>query len=125
MDRIPEELDNLARLRDLRKGHLQLLATTLSEKLPEAHDLIYDEVAMHEETLAFLDEQIATLEVDIKAGVMSAGFDATGSIYRATITPGRVTWDGRGLDKYAVAHPELSQFRRQGEAYVTIAPLRK
>lgn len=38
----------------------------------------------------------------------------------AVWSKGRVTWDGKGLGGYMVAHPEIEAFRREGKPSVSI-----
>jgi hypothetical protein len=33
---------------------------------------------------------------------------------------GRVSWDGKSLDGYMAAHPEISAFRKEGEPSVSL-----
>ncbi|MFN8596292.1 MAG: hypothetical protein U0559_08935 [Anaerolineae bacterium] len=65
-------------------------------------------------------ERIATLAEEIKQAVMSAGASVKGAHLHAVYSKGRVTWDTKGLDKFAVSHPEVTQYRKQGEPTVSL-----
>ncbi|HRJ76208.1 MAG TPA: hypothetical protein PLX90_09430, partial [Anaerolineales bacterium] len=71
------------------------------------------------------DENISTLETEIKTDVLLHGESVTGGMYRATFTKGRVSWDNEGIEKYANSHPEVMQFRKQGQPIVTLRIVNK
>jgi hypothetical protein len=41
-------------------------------------------------------------------------------VYRASYTQGRVSWDNEGMTKYAALHPDVLQFRKQGQPIVSL-----
>ena len=71
------------------------------------------------------EENIAALENEIKTDVLLYGESVTGGSYRATYTQGRVSWDNDGMTKYAAAHPDVLQFRKQGQPIVTLRVVSK
>lgn len=61
------------------------------------------------------------LEAEIKAAALAAGSSTKGqSGMQVIFSAGRVTWDTKGLTRYAKKHPEIDAFRVEGEPYVTI-----
>lgn len=66
------------------------------------------------------DENIATLENEIKTDVLLYGESISNGMYRATYTKGRVSWDNDGLAKYAASHSDVLQFRKQGQPIVSL-----
>lgn len=70
--------------------------------------------------LAAVEENIAALEEEIKQDVLQNGATVRGSFLRAVWNRGRVSWDARGMDHYALSHPDILQYRKQGEPYVSI-----
>lgn len=64
------------------------------------------------------EENIVALENEIKTDVLLHGESITGGSYRATFSQGRISWDNEGMNKYADAHPEVLQFRKQGQPIV-------
>lgn len=71
------------------------------------------------------EENIATLENEIKTDVLLYGESISGGSYRATFTRGRVSWDNEGISKYAESHPDVLQFRKQGQPIVTLRVVNK
>jgi hypothetical protein len=65
-------------------------------------------------------ERIATLAEEIKREVLDHGTSVKGAHLQAVYSRGRVSWDTRGLDRYAVEHPEVIRFRKQGEPAVSL-----
>ena len=54
-------------------------------------------------------------EMELRAAVLIAGQAIKGRFVRAAYVKGRVSWDTRGLDRYAQTHPDVLQFRREGD----------
>ena len=67
-----------------------------------------------------VDENIDALTGEIKAAVIGSGATAKGAHIQAVYMKGRVSWDTKALDGYAAAHPEVAQFRKEGEPSVSI-----
>ena len=65
-------------------------------------------------------ENIATLTAEIKEAVKAEGKSIKGTILQAVYNKGKVTWETKGLDGLIVAVPQLVQFRKEGEPFVTI-----
>jgi hypothetical protein len=66
------------------------------------------------------EENIAALENEIKTDVLLYGETISGGSYRASYTQGRISWDNEGMTRYAAAHPEVLQFRKQGQPIVSL-----
>lgn len=71
------------------------------------------------------EENIAALENEIKTDVLLHGESVTGGSYRATFTHGRTSWDNEGMSKYAESHPDVLQFRKQGQPTVVLKVVNK
>lgn len=66
---------------------------------------------------------IDELEKEIKQAVLSHGASVKGAHIHAVWTPNgepRVSWDARGLDRYAAQHPDVLVFRSEGESSVSL-----
>jgi len=63
---------------------------------------------------------ISELHDAIKRLVIALGETVKAVYGRATWNKPRVTWDNKGLDGYAIAHPEINVFRKVGEPSVSI-----
>ena len=70
-----------------------------------------------------LDEvrsKTATLEIKIKDAVIEHGATVKGTRAQAVYAKGRVSWDTKALDGYAVGEPALLAFRTEGSPSVSI-----
>jgi hypothetical protein len=76
--------------------------------------------AEYQSLLGVAGERIGNLESEVRALVLANGASVKGTKLHAVYTKGRVTWDTKGLDGYAAAHPELATFRKEGTPSVTI-----
>ena len=56
----------------------------------------------------------------IKAEVIAAGQTISGDHHQAVYSKPRVSWDSKGLEGYAVAHPEILAFRSVGSPSVSL-----
>uniref|UniRef100_A0A6H1Z9L0 Uncharacterized protein n=1 Tax=viral metagenome TaxID=1070528 RepID=A0A6H1Z9L0_9ZZZZ len=120
-DEIKQKLDLLAdhqAQRDaiaLQKAELAdaILTTEIKAQLAE----IDAEFAGKTEAV---NANIAVLETEVKQAVVEHGTSVKGTFLHAIWNKGHVSWDTRSLDGYAVAHPELLSFRKEGEPSVSL-----
>ena len=66
------------------------------------------------------DEEVGRLEREVRETVRELGTSVKHDEIHAIYMRGRVTWDNRGLSRYAETHPELLDFRRIGNPSVSI-----
>ena len=66
------------------------------------------------------DENIATLTSEVKNMVIEVGSSVKATSLHAVYAKGRVSWDPKSLDGYAVGHPEILNFRKEGEPSVSL-----
>jgi hypothetical protein len=85
----------------------------------DALDLEYKPV------LEAAEENIAALENEIKTDVLLYGETVAGGSYRASYAKGRISWDNAGMTKYAASHPDILQFRKQGNPIVSLRVVSK
>jgi hypothetical protein len=124
-DEVAEKLERLSNLRnaaeftrlDYETKRMQILKQVQAEL--DALDLEYKPV------LARAEENLAILENEIKTDVLLHGESVAGGMYRASYTQGRVSWDNEGMSNYAASHPDVLQFRKQGQPIVTLRVLNK
>ena len=121
MTSVTELLDQLADVED-GKVAIRLFVDEQKDKLipAEVKQAIADLDSEVSPRLAAMDERIAELTEQIKQAVIAAGDSIKGGRKTAVFTKGRTSWDSRGLDGYAVAHPEINVFRKTGEPSVSI-----
>lgn len=115
-------LDQLFSLRadaeELEIERIKALKAAIPEALSRILKLIEDDF---ETRLNEKHREIATLEGQIKTAALTAAASTKGqSGMQVVYSAGRITWDNKGLTRYAKTHPEVSVFRVQGEPYVTI-----
>ena len=67
-----------------------------------------------------VDENINILTSEIKQLILTGGESVKGDHLHAIWVSGRVSWDTKSLDGYAVAHPEILNLRKEGEPSVSI-----
>ena len=60
------------------------------------------------------------LEAEIKSEVLIASRTIKGTYHNFTWNKPKITWDTKALDVYAMAHPEILQFRKEGDPYVSV-----
>ncbi|MGH2523148.1 MAG: hypothetical protein ACRDH2_11645 [Anaerolineales bacterium] len=65
-------------------------------------------------------ERIAALEEEVRYAVLRHGASVKGSSLHAVYSKGRVSWDTKALDGYALSHPEVVDFRRQSEPSISL-----
>jgi hypothetical protein len=62
---------------------------------------------------------------EIKGAVKALGHSVASDYLQAVYLKGRACWNNEQLEGYAVVHPEVLQFRRLGEAGVSIRAVRR
>ena len=70
--------------------------------------------------MEIVSEKIAKLEKEIKAEVLEHGYTVKGIYLQAVWNKGRVSWNSKALEGFAVAHPEIAAFRKEGNPSVSI-----
>lgn len=86
----------------------------------EVQQTLADIEAEYEPVLIKGNEKAKALEAEIKAAVLEHGASIKNAEIQAIYTKGRVTWNADALDGYAVNHPELFAFRKEGKPSVSI-----
>lgn len=66
------------------------------------------------------EANIVDLRVRLDPLVIAHGASVKGKRMQAVFTKGRITWDAKALDGYAINHPELFAFRAEGEPSVRL-----
>ena len=115
-----EKLDKIAdlksaqALRDADKQALidQVLTPEIKAKIAE----IEAEFANSDN----ITDTINLLTDEVKREVFELGETVKGTFLMAVYSKGRVSWDTKALDGYIKAHPEIEQFRKQGNPSVSI-----
>lgn len=124
-EHVTEKLERLSNLR----GAAEVARLNYEAKRAEILKQIQAELdALNSEYKPVLDaaeENIAALENEIKTDVLLYGESISGGMYRASYTQGRISWDNDGMTKYAASHPDVLQFRKQGQPIVSLRVINK
>lgn len=119
-----ETKDKLERLADLHDAVALLRAEYEQAKEAAVPPMVKAALAgVDEEFLERLTEaesRLVEMETEVKAEVAAAGQTMAANGVRAVWVKGRVTWDAKSLDGYALTKPELFAFRREGEPSVRL-----
>lgn len=110
-NKVQEMLDELADVREKEQALLALYAQKVADD-PELQQI-----------QQFVDaqaKQADKLIKQIKTAVLKHGETIKGNRLQAVWNKGRTGWDTQGLIGFAVAHPEMEQFRRVGSPTVSI-----
>ena len=116
-----DKLDQLADFRSQRDAITLQQDEAMKAAFPEDLRKILDDIEVEfSGRMEIVNEKIAELEKEIKNEVLEHGATVKGAYLQAVWNKGRVSWNTSGLDGYLVAHPELEQFRKQGNPSVSI-----
>lgn len=118
---ISQKLDQLANFQ-AQRDVFELEKQALMDQLipPEIKARIEEIEAEFAGKREAVDANIHLLEAEIREEVLRQGKSVKSTFLRVVYQPGRVTWDTKSLDSYARARPEILQFRKQGEPFVSI-----
>jgi hypothetical protein len=118
---IAEKLNRLADFHAQREG-MQADKQALIDKVlsPEIKARLAEIEAEFSSKGEAVEANIGTLEAEIKAEALAHGETVKASRLQAIWNKGRQSWDDKGLSAYAEKHPEVLQFRKQGEPSITI-----
>ena len=119
-DYVSEKLERLTSLRnaaEFTRLHYETKRTEILKQIQAELDALEAE---YQPFLERAEENIAALENEIKTDVLLYGESVSGGMYRASYTQGRVSWDNEGMAKYAMLHPDVLQFRKQGQPIVLL-----
>jgi len=118
---IGQKLDRLAELHRLKEALDQDKQTLIDQVLtPEVKARLEEIEAEFGQKAGAADTSIETLEEAIKSETLAHGESVRGAAFQAVWTKGRQSWDAKGLTAYSESHPDLIQFRKEGEPSVAI-----
>ena len=117
-----ERLSNLRAAADLARLDYEFKRTVILKQIQFELDALDAE---YKPVLEAAETNLATLENEIKTDVLLYGESISGGTYRATYNHGRVSWDNDGMAKYAAFHPDVLQYRKQGQPIVSLRVVNK
>lgn len=124
-DHVAEKLERLSNLRnaaEFTRLDYETKRTQILKQVQAELDALDSE---YKPVMERAEENIAALENEIKTDVLVHGESVSGGMYRAAYTQGRVSWDNEGMTHYAASHPDVLQFRKQGQPIVMLRVLNK
>jgi hypothetical protein len=116
-----EKLDRLSELQATIEANREYYNGIKAELIPLEVKQALDKIdAEFNDKQMTLGKEIDELTKEIKYDVVNLGATVKGTLLMAVYNKGRISWDSKGLAGYAVAHPEISAFRTDGDPSVTI-----
>lgn len=116
-----EKLNKLYELKSqlqLRKMDMEaLIQSVIPDEVKQQIKDIQEEFAFNNRAV---EEEIIDLGAEILEETIDAGTTIRGDYLMSVYSKPRVTWNNKELDGYAVAHPEINQFKKVGEASASI-----
>ena len=118
---VEKMLDTLAEFRSekdaisLKKN--ELIDTVLTPEIKARIAEIEAEFAGKEDTVS---KKIDDLTTEIKNGTLGLGASVKATLLHAVWAKGRISWDTKAMDGYAVDHPEILFMRKEGDPSVSI-----
>jgi hypothetical protein len=118
---IAQKLERLAGLYAERDG-LEAQKQSLIDQVipPDLKARLNDIEAEFTQKAEAAASNIESLEAEIRAETLSHGETVRAAGIQAVWNKGRQSWDSKGLAGFSDAHPEILQFRKEGEPTVTI-----
>jgi hypothetical protein len=112
-----ERLTNLEAAADLTRMDYEKKRAGIMKQIQADLDALEME---YQPLIEAAEKNIEALTVEIKNEVLLHGDSVQGGKFRATYVKGRISWDTRGMTKYAESHPDVLQFRKEGHPSVTL-----
>ena len=116
-----EKLNQLAEMRaSVNVIDTEKQALIDSVYTPEIREKVREIEAEFKPKVEGLNQNIAETETAIKTDVLAVGETVQADLLEAVICNGRVSWDTKGLDEAIKVLPQLAQYKKLGDPYVTI-----
>lgn len=118
---IENQLDAYAQALE-RAEMLQAQMQELLDKVPVPQEIVDQWNAIKAEFQPMIDtatEAATLIKTGIEQEVLKLGATVKGDKYMAVWNKGRSSWDGKALEGFAMAHPEILQAKKVGEPTVT------
>jgi hypothetical protein len=118
---IESKLEQLANQEEALKSIQAQMQTAIDEAIPEeVKAKVADIEAGYNDQIGIAQTNIASVAADIKAAVLAFGQSVKSERKNAVFSKGRVSWDTKGLDGFAVANPAILAFRKEGKPSISI-----
>ncbi len=117
-----DELDAIRTAADVTRVDYEAKKAEILKKVQAELDALDEEI---KPLLNVSELRVAELEEEIKQAVLKHGATVKGARVQAVYYKGRISWDSESLDRYAAAHPEVMQYRKQGEPSIQLRVMKK
>lgn len=111
-----------AQLDLLRMNKQALVDGVLTDEVKNQLKEIDDEF---DPVIVNIQDTLKVLEDKVKKEVAELGYTVKGNLINVVWQPGRVTWNTKELDKLLKEIPTLQAYRKEGEPFATIQPVKK
>jgi hypothetical protein len=125
LEQVAEKLERFSSLRNAAEFTRLDYETRRKEILKQIQPELDALDAEYRPVLDAAQENLLALENEVKTDVLLFGQSVSGGMYRACYTQGRVSWDNDGMARYAAVHPDVLQFRKQGQPSVSLRVVNK
>jgi hypothetical protein len=125
LEGITAKLDKLAEIRaaaDLTRADYEAKRAEILGKVQSELDALEAEYAPLLQTSS---EHTDSIMAEIKNDVLRHGASVRSDSVQAVYAKGRTSWDAKGLGQYAEAHPDIVEYRKQGEPTVSVRFVQK
>jgi hypothetical protein len=124
MNDIAQKLDRLSRLYEQKQKYSsekqEIINGLITPEIKAKIDEVEAEFKQQEEIII---KSIDSLESEIKADTAKFGSTVRSSGFMAVWSKGRITWDTKGLTSFAGSHPEVLEYKREGNPIVSVRRL--
>lgn len=131
---IKQKLNELYTIESSYEREIEILKDELLSKVRElVGEVLYDQLTGLENQYADMihdaeserDHAVKTIQSSIKTETLQHGETVKADNYMAVFTQPKPAWDSAKLEGYAVAHPEILEFRKEKNPYVSIRKVKK
>ena len=113
LERLATARAEMARVQTERNDRRNAVLAKIADELEAIDSYYVDDLSERE-------HDVAETEHYVKTAVLMFGGTVKGTGLMAVYAKGRTSWDGKRLDGYAAAHPEILAFRSEGQPSVSI-----
>ena len=128
MNKVTELLDTLAEYQSQKDAAMlakqevidSILTPEIKAQLAAIDEEFTIQTAAVDANITSLTDEIKALVIERAPTVAEKERSIKGAYLQAVYSKPRTSWDTEGLDGYAVAHPEITKFRKTGKPSVSI-----
>lgn len=123
---IERRLEALAKMQQVRAAALLAYQEARQSIIPpDVQAALADVDAEYTTMFQRMDVDIADVEQQVKAAVVTHGTTVSAAGIMAQFNKGRTTYDSKRLDGLALAYPAINECRKVGDPYVVLKSVEK